>query len=47
MLGLRPLAQAFSCCGEEGLLFVVWLDLPIASLFMAHRLGLSGCGEQA
>ena len=50
MLGLRPCVQAFSRCGEEGVLFVVGLGLLIASLFLGHRLWalrLSGCDEQA
>ena len=40
MLGLRPFAQAFSSCGEEGLLFVVGLGLltAVACLAVERRL---------
>ena len=40
-LGLRCCAQAFSSCGERGLLFVVvrWLLIAaVASLVVEHRL---------
>ena len=46
-LGLRCCAQAFSSCGEQGLLFVAvrGLLIVVASLVAEH--GLSSCGSQA
>ena len=49
VLGLCCYAQAFSNCGEQGLLFAVELRLLImvASLFVEHGLehtGFSSCG---
>ena len=58
-LGLRCCMQAFSSCGERGLLFVAVrrLLIAVASLVAEHRLGmrasvvvacgLSSCGSQA
>ena len=51
MLGLCCCAQAFSSCGERGLLFVVvrGLLIEVASL-VEHGLsarGLSSCGSRA
>ena len=51
-LGLRCCAQAFSSCGEQGLLFVVMcrLLIAVASLVVDHGLymhGLSSCGSRA
>ena len=39
-LGLRCCAQAFSSCGEQGLLFLVvrGLLIAVASLVVEHRL---------
>ena len=47
VLGLRCCAQAFSSCGERGLLFLVlWgLLIAVASLVVEHR--LSSCGSWA
>ena len=46
-LCLRCCAQAFSSCGERGLLFVAVHELliEVASLVAEHR--LSGCGARA
>ena len=40
VLGLRRCAQAFSSCGEKGLLFVAvhWILIAVASLVAEHRL---------
>ena len=51
-LGLRCCTQAFSSCGEPGLLFVVvhGLLIAVASLVVEHGLqarGLSSCGSRA
>ena len=51
-LGLRCCAQAFSSCGERGLLFVAvrGLLIAVASLVVEHGLlarGLSSCGAEA
>ena len=45
-LGLHCCAQAFSSCGEQGLLFVVvcGLHVAVASLIAEH--GLQACGLQ-
>ena len=47
LLGLHRCRQAFSSCGERGLLFVavVGLLIAVASLAMKHR--LSSCGMWA
>ena len=53
MLGLRPLAQAFSCCGEEGLLFLCGSIFPLllfswptdsGSVVVVNRLSCSVAG---
>ena len=51
-LGLNFCAQAFSSCGEQGLLFVAVrrLLIGVASLVAEHGLyvcGLSSCGARA
>ena len=52
MLGLRFCAQAFSSCGERGLLFIAvcGLLIVVASLVVEHRpymRRLSSCGSWA
>ena len=39
-LGLRCCAQAFSSCGQRGLLFIAvrWLLMAVASLVVEHGL---------
>ena len=45
-LGLRCWAQAFSSCGERGLLFIVVRGLLIAVAFLAAEHGLQARGLQ-
>ena len=47
VLGLRCSAQAFSSCGERGLLFIVVRGLLIAVAFLVAEHGLSSCGVWA
>ena len=52
VLGLCCCVQAFSSCGERGLLFVVVLGLliAVASLVVSmgsRRVGFSSCGSRA
>ena len=45
-LGLCCCAQAFSSCGEQGLLFVAMRGLPIAVASLVAEHGLQACGLQ-